>query len=139
MTTDGQRLRETAEECVALVASEFGRTLDWQLSSLGELDVICQDELLRDGPLVGDRLDLWYFLIGVYTGEVMVRVYGAEWVTHERAPGYAVMLHGTTGFPFTIARRVLNAEEGKSLASFGRVLLVIVEHSRTAGESKPDA
>ena len=39
-------------------------------------------DLLADGPLDDRRLDLWWRLIGTYTGEVLVRVHGGQWVTH---------------------------------------------------------
>jgi hypothetical protein len=123
---DRAYLEHIAAECVALVASQFGRNLDWSLASLEELDAVCSD-LLADSPLSGQRLDLWWRLIGAYTGEVLVRVHAGHWVTHERAPGsFAVAVAGTTAFPFAVADKVLRAEPYKSLASFARVLPAIV-------------
>ena len=34
-------------------------------------------------PLAGERRDLWWRLIGAYTGEVVIRAYGGEWLEHE--------------------------------------------------------
>ena len=126
MTTDPAiGLRDIAMECVGLVAAQFGRDLDWSVTSLSELDEVCA-ELLSDGPLDGQRLDLWWKLVGAYTGEVLVRVYGGQWTTDERAPGaYVVVVNGNTALPFGIAERVLSGEPFKSLASFARVLPAI--------------
>ena len=52
-------LEHVATECVALVASDFDRQLDWSLASLEELDAVCAD-LLADGPLNDQRMDLWW-------------------------------------------------------------------------------
>jgi hypothetical protein len=130
MTTDPAiGLRNVAMECVGLVAAQFGRDLDWSLISLGELDAVCA-ELLSEGPLDGQRLDLWWKLVGAYTGEVLVRVYGGQWTTHEQTPGaFVVVVNGTTAFPFGVAERVLTGEPFKSLASFGRALPAIIERS----------
>ncbi|ADJ44711.1 hypothetical protein AMES_2886 [Amycolatopsis mediterranei S699] len=130
MTTDPAiGLRNVATGCVGLVATRFGRQLDWSLNSLGELDAVCA-ELLSEGSLDGQRFDLWWKLIGAYTGEVLVRAYGGEWTTHEETPGaYVVMVSGATAFPFGIAERVLSGEPFKSLASFGRVFPAIVERA----------
>ncbi|WP_394619947.1 hypothetical protein JNUCC0626_12840 [Lentzea sp. JNUCC 0626] len=122
-------LREVASQCVGLVAAQFGRDLDWSLASLDELDAVCA-ELLSDGPLDGQRLDLWWKLIGAYTGEVLVRVYNGQGTTHEQTPGaFVVVVQGNTAFPFGIAERVLSGEPYKSLASFGRALPAIIERS----------
>ncbi|MEY9841884.1 hypothetical protein [Streptacidiphilus sp. EB103A] len=130
MSSEPISLESIATECVDLVATRFGRHLDWSVESLAELDAVCAD-LLAEGPLAGQRLDLWWKLIGAYTGEVLVRVHGARWITHDDAPGsYAVSVLGLTGFPFGITQRVLSGEEYKSLASFGRTLPVIA--ARTA-------
>ncbi|MFC1412908.1 hypothetical protein ACEZCY_28360 [Streptacidiphilus sp. N1-12] len=129
MSPESVSLEFIAAECVALVATEFDRHLDWSVESLAELDAVC-GELLADGPLGEARLNLWWKLIGAYTGEVVVRVYGGQWITHDSAPGApAVSVLGLTGFPFGIAHRVLNGEDFKSLASFGRSLPAIAEHS----------
>lgn len=70
-------------------------------------------------------------MIGAYTGEVLVRAYGGEWTTHEETPGaFVVMVSGATAFPFGIAERVLSGEPFKSLASFGRALPAIIEHTK---------
>ncbi|MEV4313328.1 hypothetical protein [Actinocrispum sp. NPDC049592] len=134
MTTDpAMGLRNVALECVGLVASQFGRTLDWSVDSLGELDVVC-GELLAEGELAEHRFDLWWKLIGAYTGEVLVRVYGGQWSTHEKAPGaFAVVVNGVTALPFGIAERVLSGEPYKSLASFGRVFPAIIEREERRG------
>ncbi len=111
-------LQDIATECVTLVARQFDRHLDWSLASLVELDA-AYDDLLADGPLGDQRLDLWWRLIGAYTGEVLVRVYGGQWVAHEQAPGsFAVSVGGMTAFPFAVTDKVLRAEPYKSLASF---------------------
>jgi len=131
-TVDTAGLRRLAEKCVALVDSEFGRSLDWSLASLTELD-LAGAQLLADGPLQGERLDLWWQVMGAYCGEVLVRVYGGEWIAHEDARGaYAVSVSGITGFPFRITNRILGGEEGKSFASFGRAVPVIAEHSKSS-------
>jgi hypothetical protein len=130
MTTNpAASLRNIASECVALVASQFGRQLDWSMDSLRELDTVC-DDLLADGPLNNQRGELWWKLIGAYTGQVLIDTYGGEWTEHEMAAGaYAVVVQGTTAFPFGIARRVLRGEPGKSLASFGRALPAVIARS----------
>jgi hypothetical protein len=120
-------LEPIATECVKLVAEQFGRSLDWSIESLTELDAVCVD-LLADGPLGEKRLDLWWKLIGAYTGEVVIRAYDGQWIQHESstgAPGISVL--GVTGFPFNIANKILTGEEFKSLASFARALPVIAE------------
>lgn len=130
MTTDpATGLRDIAAECVRLVATEFGRELDWSLASLDELDGVCA-ELLAGGALEGQRFDLWWKLIGAYTGEVLVRVYGGRWSTYEQTPGaFVVVVSGNTALPFGIAERVLSGEPFKSLGSFGRVLPAIIERA----------
>lgn len=129
-TPDRAALQRIAEECVALVADQFGRRLDWTPDSLADLDEVCA-LLLADGPLAAQRLDLWWKLIGAYTGEVLIRTYGGRWISHEEASGaYAVFVQGLTAFPFATADRVLRGEPYKSLASFVRATPAIVEHSR---------
>ncbi|MEV4756730.1 hypothetical protein AB0J86_16665 [Micromonospora sp. NPDC049559] len=126
---DATYLRALADECVDLVSRQFSRRLDWSPESLSTLDEICA-ELLADGPLVGERRDLWWQLIGAYTGEVTIRAHGGEWIEHERAPGVpAVSALGVTGFPFGLAARVLDGEPYKSLASFSRALPAIAERT----------
>lgn len=132
-------LQRVAAECVRLVALQFGRHLDWSLASLAEIDAVCE-ELLADGPLSDERLDLWWKLIGAYTGEVLIRGYAGEWVAHEQSTGApAVSALGITAFPFATTNRVLHAEPGKSLASLGRVLPFIAERSQadSPGERLP--
>lgn len=125
---DPQRL---ARECVTLVATQFSRHLDWSLNSLDELDTVCE-ALLVDGPLPEHRLQLWWELIGAYTGEVLIRAHGGQWNIHESSPdALAVSVNGMTAFPFSIAYRVLRGEPFKSLASFGRALPAISERGRT--------
>jgi hypothetical protein len=136
-TPDRGELQRIAAECVALVARQFDRHLDWSLASLDDLDAVCAG-LLADGPLNAQRLDLWWKLIGAYTGEVLVRVYGGQWVTHEQAPGsFAVSAAGVTAFPFAVADKVLRAEPYKALASFARVLPAIAARTQAGppGES----
>jgi hypothetical protein len=129
---DQEGLRELAAQCMALVAADFGRHLDWSVASLSELDEVCA-ELLADGPLQGERLDLWWKLIGAYTGEVIVRAYDGQWITHEQAGGaYAVQALTVTGFPFALASRILTGEPYKSLASFARALPAIIERTPPA-------
>jgi hypothetical protein len=120
MTVDAAGLRNIATECVNIVAAEFDQTLDWRLESLETLDKLCA-RLLSAGPLDADRRDLWWKLVGAYTGEVILATYGGEWISHENAPGsYAILVDSVTGFPFALADRVLGGEPFKSLASFGR-------------------
>jgi hypothetical protein len=128
-TTPTTGLQQVATKCVTLVATQFGRHLDWSLDSLDELDAVCA-ELLADGPLEEQRQDLWWKLVGAYTGEVLVRSYGGQWITHGEAEGiYAVRVSTITAFPFSIANGVLSGEPFKSLASFGRALPAIIERS----------
>ncbi|SCL54345.1 hypothetical protein [Micromonospora chersina] len=132
MSADPTYLHALAGECVDLVSRQFGRRLDWSPESLSTLDEVCAD-LLADGPLAEERLDLWWRLIGAYTGEVVIRAYAGEWVEHETSPGApAVSALGVTGFPFGLAARVLDGEPYKSLASFVRALPAIAE--RAAGD-----
>jgi hypothetical protein len=119
-----------ATQCVELVGEEFDRTLDWQLDSLVVLDEICST-LVSDGPLDGDRLNLWWKLVGAYTGAVMLRAYGGRWVAHDQADGaFAIEIEGVTGFPFGVAARILRAEPYKSLASFGRSIPAIIANQQ---------
>jgi hypothetical protein len=132
---DAEALRRIAEQCVTLVSEQFGRRLDWSMGSLTELDRTCGD-LLADGPLAGERLDLWSRLAGAYTGEVVIKLYDGQWIIDEqgqRAP--AVLVLGITGRPFYTARRILSGEPYKSLASFARAVPVISEHSRRTGDA----
>jgi len=129
---DDGGLRRAAAGCVTLADRQFGRHLDWSLASMDELDAVCAD-LLADGPLDGQRLDLWWKLIGAYSGEVLVRVYGGQWITHEQAPGsYAVSVYGMTAFPFAITDKILSGEPDKSLASFARVLPALAARSQAS-------
>jgi len=125
---DPETMRRLAAECVNLVGEQFGRQLDWSIASLGELDAVCA-ELTADGPLAGQRFELWWQLLGAYTGEVTIRLYEGQWITDdERGPAISAL--GITGFPFSTARRILSGEQFKSLASFARALPAIAEHSR---------
>jgi hypothetical protein len=131
MADDYADLRFMASQCVDLVHQKFGLDLDWQLDSLAILDDVCE-RLRSDGPLVGERLVLWWKLVGAYTGEVAIRAYGGTWIAHEKSPGApAIRVDTITGFPFGIADRVLNGEPYKSLASFARSLPAIIEHGRS--------
>ncbi|WP_207786134.1 hypothetical protein [Micromonospora globispora] len=113
-----------------LVSRQFGRRLDWSPESLSMFDEVCVD-LFADGPLVGERRDLWWQLIGAYTGEVVIRAHRrvgrASNVT--RGPG-AVSALGVTAFPFGLAARVLDGEPHKSLASFVRALPAVAERAK---------
>lgn len=81
--SESHALHQVAGECVGLVSNQFGVTLDWTPESLTELDAVCAS-LLADGPLTGPRLDLWWKLVGAYTGEVVIRAYGGG-VDHPRS------------------------------------------------------
>ena len=117
-----EAMRSIAAECVTLVAEESGRRLDWSIESLSELDSVCAG-LLAAGPLPPQRLDLWWKLVGACTGEVVIRGYGGQWISHPQAPGaFAFSVLGGTAFPFGTAHRVLSGEPFKSLASLGRAL-----------------
>ena len=132
---DAEAMQEIAAQCVRLVGEEFGRELDWSLASLGVLDDVCA-MLVADGPLRGQRLELWAQLAGAYTGEVTIRAYGGRWVVKEGEPAPpAILALDVTGHPFSTAVRVLSAEPGKSLASFARALPVISEHARRRSEA----
>jgi hypothetical protein len=132
---DAEAMQEIAAQCVRLVGEEFGRELDWSLASLGVLDDVCAT-LVADGPLRGQRLELWAQLAGAYTGEVTIRAYGGRWVVKEGEPAPpAILALDVTGHPFSTAVRVLSAEPGKSLASFARALPVISEHARRRSEA----
>jgi hypothetical protein len=136
---DRAYLQRVAAECVSLVAIQFDRHLDWSVASLDEIDAVCED-LLTDGPLSDEQLDLWWKLIGAYTGEVLVRGYAGEWITHENSTGApAVSALGITAFPFATTNRVLHAEPGKSLAALGRALPAIAAGPRadSAGKQPP--
>jgi len=136
---DRVSLQRIATECVTLVARQFGRHLDWSLASLDELDAVCAD-LLADGPLNAQRLDLWWKLTGAYTGEVLVRVYDGQWITDEQASGSpAVSVRGLTAFPFAITHKILRAEPNKSLASFARVLPAVAAHTHADPPGEPPA
>jgi hypothetical protein len=65
-------LQRIAAECVALVATEYSTHLDWSLDSLAEFDEVCAN-LLAEGPLRDERLELWWKLIGAYTGEADIK------------------------------------------------------------------
>jgi hypothetical protein len=122
-----ETMRGVAGECVKLVGDQYGRQLDWSIASLGELDDVCAT-LTADGPLGGQRLELWRDLVGAYTGEVTIRLYGGQWISDER--GLAISALGITGFPFATAHRILSGEPFKSLASFARAVPAIAEQSR---------
>jgi hypothetical protein len=127
---DPEAMRGVAAECVRLVAEQFGRQLDWSIASLGELDEVCA-ALLADGPLAGQRLELWWKLVGAYTGEVVIRLYGGQWINNKSGSGSpAISALGITGFPLATAHRILSGEPFKSLASFARAVPAIAEHSR---------
>jgi len=128
---DAEYLHRVAGECVNLVANQYGQQLDWSPGSLSTLDEVCA-ELLADGPLTSERFDLWWRLIGAYTGEVTIMAYAGTWVSHESSPGApAVSVLGVTGFPFSLAARVLDGEPYKSLASFARALPEVARRSAT--------
>lgn len=121
---DTEMLDRLADECARLVATDHGRRLDGSLASLVELDEVCW-ALLADGPLAEDRLHLWWQLVGAYTGRVLVQVYGGTWIDHEGS--LAVEVSGVKAFPFSTAHRLLSGDDGKSLASLGRALPVIID------------
>jgi hypothetical protein len=126
-----------AGECVGLVSNQFGVTLDWSLESLTALDAVCAS-LLADGPLTGPRLDLWWKLVGAYTGEVVIRAYSGAWITHDQAPGaFAISILGITGFPFDLAHRILTGEPFKSLASLAGTLPTLAERSQRSPGDQP--
>ena len=128
-------LHALADECVNLVSRQFDRTLDWSAESLTTLDEVCA-ALLAEGPLTDERRDLWWKLIGAYTGEVVIRAHGGAWVEHETSPGApAVSALGVTGFPFGLAARILDGEPHKSLASFARALPAIAANSESGSGS----
>jgi len=124
---DRAAFQAVADECVTLVADGHGRQLDYSLESLATLDQVCH-ELLADGPLNEQRLNLWFWVVGAYTGEVCLRAYGGEWIEHDE--DVAISVAGLTGFPLTTAYRLLSGEAGKSLATFARSIPAIIEHSR---------
>jgi hypothetical protein len=127
---DSEVVRHVANECVGLVAEQFGVSLDPSLDSLTALDAVCS-ALLAEGPLAGPRLDLWRKLVGAYTGEVVIRAYGGSWVIQEEEPGaFAIAALGITGFPFGLANGILAGEPFKSLASFARTLPEISARSQ---------
>jgi hypothetical protein len=120
-----------ASQCVELVSDNFNRALNWELESLSELDAVCA-ELIADGPLSNDRFALWWKLVGTYTGDVLIRACGGQWVEHELAGGaYGVSIEGHTVFPFGFARRVLRGEP-KSLRLLGAAIPAIIAQSREA-------
>ena len=86
VTVESEGIAHIAAECVSLAQSEFGAELDWTVESLALLDDLCA-RLRAEASFVGDRFDLWWKLVGAYTGEVVVRSYDGRWVEHERAPG----------------------------------------------------
>jgi hypothetical protein len=59
--------------------------LDGTRESMEELDAVCV-ELLEDGPLEGERFDVWLQLIGGYTGEVVIRRPAASGSSTSRRP-----------------------------------------------------
>ncbi|MBM7787892.1 hypothetical protein [Tenggerimyces flavus] len=127
---DSEQLRLVATKCVELVAAGSGRQLDWSAESLTILDEVCA-ELLAEGPLSEERIDLWFQLVGAYTGEVLIATHGGEWIGHEPPPAApAVLSLGVTAFPFAVANRVLSGEPHKSLASFVAALPAVAERSR---------
>jgi len=129
VTVDRDGLIAIASECVSLVRSDFGVSLDWTPETLEALDVVCGQ--LSSDHLAGDRFDLWWKLVGAYLGEVVIRTHGGEWIAHEQAGGaYAVSAMGIVGFPFSTAERVLQGEPFKSLASFARSIPAIAERSQ---------
>lgn len=129
MPVDHRSLISIAESCVDLVQSDFGVTLDWTTGTIDALDRICE-QLTADGPLTGERLELWWRLLGAYVGEVVVRAYDGRWTEHEKADGaYAVTAMGITGFPFSTVARVLEGEAFKSLASFIRGMPAIASRA----------
>ena len=83
---DAATMQEIAAQCVRLVGEEFGRELDWSLASLGVLDDVCAT-LTADGPLTGQRLELWAQLAGAYAGEVTIRAYAGQWLFKEGGGG----------------------------------------------------
>src|SRR5688572_30448449 len=95
---DVEQLRHAAEQCVAVVAGDFGRELDYSLESLAVADEVIA-ELLTEGPMPDDHFELWCTLFGAYTGEVVVRAYKGQWARPE--PGSPVIkVDGITGMPF---------------------------------------
>jgi hypothetical protein len=115
-----ETMRVFAEECEALVLSQFGVRLDWTLDSLVVADNVCL-RLLSEGPLAVERIDLWMKLLGAYTGEVLIRAYEGSWVFHDNGD-VAVGVYNLKAFPLSTVRRILQGEVGKSLASVGRAI-----------------
>jgi hypothetical protein len=90
-----ETMRGVAGECVKLVGEQYCRQLDWSIASLGELDDVCAT-LTADGPLAGQRLELWRDLVGAYTGEVTIRLYGGQWVSDDRGLAISAPLTGSS-------------------------------------------
>lgn len=120
MSADPSVLPDVAVECVNLVETRFGRELDGSVGSLEELDTVCA-ELIADGPLDEREYRLWWWLAGVYTGEVLRHAHGGRWVK-DSSGGYAVEVYGRTGFPLDVAARVLSGEPHTSFVAFARSL-----------------
>jgi hypothetical protein len=135
---DPAYLQRLADECVALVARQYDRRLDWSAESLETLDELCA-ELLGGGPLGDERLELWWRLIGAYTGEVLVRTHSGQWTTHETSPrAPAVSALGVTAFPFALAARVLQGEPYKSLAALVRALPAVANQANAPTVDQDD-
>ncbi|MBP2471647.1 hypothetical protein JOF53_000519 [Crossiella equi] len=122
-TVPTNELHFIATQCADLVHACFDRVLDWTPSSLLVLDEVCA-ELLAQGPMHQERFELWWKLVGAYTGQVLVENENARWVADDRCPGaYGVRLHTFTARPFTIAEKVLAGEPYKSLSGFADSLV----------------
>ncbi|MBO0867321.1 MAG: hypothetical protein J2P15_02035 [Micromonosporaceae bacterium] len=129
-TLDPAGLYRVAADCVALISTEYGTRLDCSVESLATLDEVCAT-ILADGPLSEQHRELWRELIGAYTGEVLLRTYGGQWVMSGNAPAaLAVSVGGITAFPFAVADRVLRGEPYKSLASFARALPAVLDQAQ---------
>ena len=112
-----RRLHDANDDCIRIAAQEYGLQLDGSLKSLTAADQLCA-QVGKHAPMMDERLDRWVDLIGAYTGGVLCRAFGGDWIQDEE-DGWAVSIASgkVVMFVRSFVRRVLGGDPYRSLAS----------------------
>ncbi len=122
-------LQRLAAECVQLMENQYDRQPDWSPESHSVLDEVCAP-LLADGPLTGERLDLWSTGRRIYRRGCHPDL--RRQVDHPRELSQRSwrLRARRDRLPFRAATRVLTGEPYKSLTSFMRGLPIVADRSQ---------
>ena len=82
-----RNLKEDLEIASRSISEEMisaGYHADYTIESLKEVDRFMEEER-KDGGLLTDHLGAKLFGLGAYVGDVFIKKYGGQWITHDRA------------------------------------------------------